>query len=136
MTTPQFPPFGPRMPTPFTCQRASAAGWQTLCGEPAGFHIIWEETSEGCENGMACAKHAVEATNVWRPEQVHTRGPDCGMPGSCWFREEKTCRVPDDGSGVDELIAASSFGTDEVRQLAERTPPEVVERIMRKVRSR
>lgn len=41
-----------------------------------------------------------------------------------------------DGPSIDDLIERSSLGSPEAKALRKRTPPEVVERIMRKVEER
>jgi len=63
------------------------------CGQPATWHIAWDAQ---LENGLACDEHMAEAQRDYVYVDRHRVTPDCAMPGSIWFFEEKRCGYPDD----------------------------------------
>jgi hypothetical protein len=92
-----LPPLGPEQPGDLhICQRA-VDGWDTLCGKPATWHVIWDAS---CENSIACDGHASEGLEPWHALQVHPLGADCGMPGSEWIPDERRCVFPADDAEV------------------------------------
>lgn len=99
------PPFFDRFVPERACSRAVSSDGSP-CGAEAFLHIAWRDTVEGIESGYVCTLHARDAER-WPAlvhngvPQVHEPGPDCGMPGACWFLEENVCRVPEEPESVE-----------------------------------
>jgi hypothetical protein len=74
------------------CQRATGPDWRTLCGVPAGWHVIWD--SETMDNSVACESHADAIPSAARVG-LHRLEADCTMPGSVWDPETDRCQFPD-----------------------------------------
>lgn len=103
------PPFFDRVVPERACTRGvNAVG--DPCGAEAFLHVAWRDAAEGIESGYVCTAHAPELAH-WPPlvydgvPQIHEPGPDCGIPGACWFLEENVCRVPDESEPIEARTA-------------------------------
>lgn len=75
------------------------------CDQPATWHVMWlvdNWTSNTCDEHMAYIRSRDTSST---PYEVHTFGPNCGMPGTLWHHpyddeEEGYCLFPavDDAS--------------------------------------
>lgn len=89
-----FPPLGRRV-----AHRGQTCGYSpedteaTDCTTDATWHIMW--TPDG-DAGFACEPHMAQARARFVFVDSHHVGPDCGMPGSRWDHDRKTCRYPDE----------------------------------------
>lgn len=75
------------------------------CDQAATHHVMWLEDNH---TSATCAEHLdFIRSRAQMPYEVHTHGPDCGMPGSLWHHpyedeDQGYCLfpAPDDASVV------------------------------------
>lgn len=103
---PNVPRLGDDNCMPRVCQRLiepgrNENGNESICGEPAKFHVIWDIIT--LDNSCCCLDHAREATEHFTPDAWHQLGYSCQMPGSMYFETENMCGYDEDGLPVGEV---------------------------------
>ncbi|MEV6147046.1 hypothetical protein [Streptomyces sp. NPDC051992] len=58
------------------------------CGRPGTWHIAWRLASEvgGAQCAFVCDAHMDAVSHHFVFADRHEVGPNCGMPGTLWFR--------------------------------------------------
>ena len=72
---------------PLVCSRWMGDGG---CGQPAEFHVIWDES---LNNGMCCKEHMVEALDRWGVYAFHDYDPVCSIAGARYNHQRNRCEA-------------------------------------------